>query len=250
MFKGKVALITGAGSGIGKAIAELLAERGTDLALNDIDARAVHQAAEAVTRLGIRALPLVGDVASTGDVEQMVELALERLGHIDHLVNNAGFGGLEDIPLEHMTDAQWDRMIAVHLTGTFKVTRAVVPAMKRQGRGRIVNMSSISGMVAEPYFSHYCAAKAGILGFTKAMAKELLPHKINVNAIAPGTILTPYFKDYSPQRIEEMARQHVWGRLGQAREVAYLVAFLLSDEADYITGQVISPNGGEVIVGI
>jgi len=170
-------------------------------------------------------------------------------GGIDLLVNNAGIGD-NSTPVDEMNDDQWERMINVHLSGTFRMTRAAVPSMKKRGGGRIVNISSQSGMVGEPDYCHYCAAKAGILGLTKALAKELAPFKIAVNAVAPGVIETPYFKNYSEEQMAAKRALVPWGRLGRPEDVAELTAFLLSDAAEYITGQVVSPNGGKTIVGI
>ena len=154
-------------------------------------------------------------------------------------------------PQDSMTDEQWHRMIDVHLGGAFNCCRAVVPAMKQQGGGKIICTASVSGMVAWGYDDvHYCAAKAGLLGLAKRLAKDLAPYKINVNAVAPGSVMTPIQRNVPPEVLETRQRENPWGRFADAREIGYLVAFLASAEADYITGQVISPNGGAVIVGI
>jgi len=245
----KVVLVTGAGSGLGKAIAELLAHRGAVVAIVDVVESAAKSAAEEVTRQGGKAAPFICDVANTQQVNQAVEQVIAVFGGIDLLVNNAGIGD-NSTPVDEMNDDQWERMINVHLSGTFRMTRAAVPSMKKRGGGRIVNISSQSGMVGEPDYCHYCAAKAGILGLTKALAKELAPFKIAVNAVAPGVIETPYFKNYSEEQMAAKRALVPWGRLGRPEDVAELTAFLLSDAAEYITGQVVSPNGGKTIVGI
>ena len=250
LLAGRVGLVTGAGSGFGRAISLEMAREGADVVLNDINAEAAAAVAREVLKLGRTPMTVVADVASTEAVEAMVGMAVERFGRVDLLVNNAGHGEPGDVPIEAMNDERWERMLGVHLGGTMRVTRGIVPVMKKQGRGRIVNISSIAGMVGEASFSHYCAAKAGILGFTKAMARELSPWKINVNAVAPGVCGTAYTANFGPGKVPEIIGAIPWGRMGEAQEIAWLVIFLLSDRADFITGQVISPNGGEVIVGI
>ena len=248
-LKGKVALITGSASGIGKATAQVLAERGCDIAGCDIDEAGASQAAEALRRLDVRAIPLVADVADSRAIDETVDRVLNELGRIDILFSNAGHH--ETCPLEEMTDKQWHRMIDVHLGGAFHCCRATVPAMKRQGGGKIVCTASVSAMVAWGYQDvHYCAAKAGLLGLVKRLAKDLAPHRINVNAIAPGSVMTPIQRNVPPEVLEARQRENPWGRFADPREIGHLVAFLVSKEADYITGQVISPNGGAVIVGI
>jgi 3-oxoacyl-[acyl-carrier protein] reductase len=248
-FRGKAALITGAASGIGQATAQVLAERGCDIAVNDINEAGARQAAKELRGLGVRAIPVVADVADSQAVGEMVDTILRELGRIDILFANAGYD--EICSLEEMTDEQWHRMIDVHLGGVFYCCRAVVSAMKQQGSGKIICTGSISGMVAWGYDNaHYCAAKAGIMGLAKSLAKELAPYKINVNVVAPGSVMTPLQSATPPEVIETRMRENPWGRFADPREIGYLVAFLASEEADYITGQVISPNGGAVIVGI
>lgn len=249
-LRGRIGLVTGGGSGFGRAIALEMARQGADVVVNDIDAAAAEAIAQAVRSEGRRALALVADVADTGTVEAMVDQAQAMLGQVDLLVNNAGHGDAGEIPIEEMDDGRWDRMLDVHLGGTMRVTRAVVPGMKEKGRGRIVNISSTSGLVGEPDYAHYCTAKAGIVGFTRAMARELIPWRINVNAVAPGVCATGWFDQADPARVERVREMISWGRMGTAEEIAALVVFLLSDRADFITGQVISPNGGMVIGGV
>jgi 3-oxoacyl-[acyl-carrier protein] reductase len=248
-LEGRVALVTGAGSGIGRAMAYVFAQRGCDVVIGDVSEDRAQRVAAEVAGLGVQALPLMADVADSGAVNEMVARALSELGRIDILVNNAGYD--EECPTENMSDEMWSRMIAVHLDGCFYCCRAVIPTMKGLNKGKIVNISSISAMVAwGEQNAHYCAAKAGIMGFTKALAKELAPWKISVNAIAPGSTMTP-IQDRVPQELIEARRKaNPMGRFAQPEEIAYLAAFLASDEGDYITGQVISINGGAVIVGI
>jgi 3-oxoacyl-[acyl-carrier protein] reductase len=248
-FRSKVALITGAASGIGQATAQVLAERGCDIAVIDVDEIGAQQTTEELCGLGVRAIPVVADAADSQAVNEMVGTVLKELGRIDILFANAGYH--ETCPLEEMTNEQWHRMIDTHLGGTFYCCRAVVPAMKQQGGGKIICTASTSGMVAWGYDDvHYCAAKAGIMGLAKRLAKDLASYKINVNVVAPGSVMTPIQRTVPPEVIEKRMKENPWGRYADPREIGYLVAFLASGEADYITGQVISPNGGAVIVGI
>ena len=248
-FKGKVALITGAGSGIGEATARVLAEKKCDIAVNDIDETRANRVAGELCNLGVRAIPVVADVADSQSVDKMVDTIIKDMGRIDILLSNAGYH--ESCPLEEMTDKQWHRMINVHLDGTFYCCRAVVPVMKRQGKGKIIFTCSVTPMVAwGKDDAHYAAAKGGMLALSKRLAKDLASCKINVNAIAPGSTMTGLTLNYPKELVEQRMKENPWGRYGDPREVGYLVSFLASEEADYITGQVISPNGGAVIVGI
>ena len=248
-FEGKVALITGSASGLGKSIAILLAQRAAQVAILDMQESAAQALVEEIRASGGTAKPYTCDITSTEQVNRVVQSVVDAFGGIDLLVNNAGIGD-DSTAVDQMTDEQWDRMLDVHLSGTFRVTRAAVPSMKKRGGGSIVIMSSQSGMVGEPNFCHYCAAKAGLMGFTKALAKELAPFHISVNAVAPGVIETSYFIEYSKEEMDKKRALVPLGRLGKPEDVAFLTAFLLSARADYITGQVISPNGGRTIVGI
>jgi 3-oxoacyl-[acyl-carrier protein] reductase len=248
-FKGKVALITGAGSGIGEATARVLAEKNCDIAVNDIDKDKANRVAGEFCALGIRAISAVADVADSQAVTDMVGTVTKEMGRIDILFSNAGYH--ESCLLEEMTDEQWHRMINVHLGGAFYCCRAVVPVMKRQGKGKIIFTCSVTPMVAwGKDDAHYAAAKGGMLALSKRLAKDLAPYKINVNAIAPGSTMTALTLNYPKELIEKRMKENPWGRYGDPREVGCLVSFLASQEADYITGQVISPNGGAVIVGI
>lgn len=249
-LKGKVAIITGAGAGMGKAHAELMAERGAIIIAQDIDSDRAEATAALVRKNGGAATAIACDVADVKALTAAFEAAVAQHGRVDILVNNAGIGGepvIEDTSEEH-----FDRMFAVHVRGSFFAAKAVVPAMKRQRSGKIINISSIWGMVGHHYASPYCAAKAALLGLTKAWAKELAPWNIHVNAVAPGGVITEMVlaqPDIEKKMAQKVARVPL-GRYAEARELSYTVAFLASSESDFITGQVISPNGGEVIVGI
>ncbi len=247
-FEGRVALITGSGSGIGQAHAEVLSQRGCDIVVNDIVAEHARETARRVEANGRRAAVELVDVSDSAAVAAMVDRVAERFGKVDILVNNAGVA--ERLPMEEITDDRWDRMLRVHVYGAFYCARAVVPHMKAHRYGKIVNISSTWGMVGWADALHYSTAKAALLGFTKSLAKELAPWNINVNAIAPGKVWTPLpLKIQGEARMRAMAEEVPLKRWAEPREIGYLGAFLVSDEAAYLTGQVVSPNGGETIVG-
>lgn len=247
-LEGKIALITGAGEGMGRAHALLMAERGADIAIADINREAAERTAGEVRALGRRAHVEVVDMADVDGVKAMAAGAAEALGPVDILVNNAGYGQ-RALTME-IDEADFDRMFAVHVRGSFFAAQAVVPAMKQKRSGKIVNISSMWGMTGAPVAPHYCAAKAALLGFTKAWAKELAPWNIHVNAVAPGGVRSggPTKLD-SAEVLRAKEEKVPLKRYCEPIEIAYAVAFLASGEADFITGQVVSPNGGEVIVG-
>jgi 3-oxoacyl-[acyl-carrier protein] reductase len=245
----RVALITGAGDGMGRAHALLMAERGADIAIVDINRAGAEETAAGVRRLGRRALVLEADVAHVAQVEKAAAAAQQEFGRVDILVNNAGYGQRATTP--EIDEAAFDRMLAVHVKGSFFFTRAVIGGMKERRRGKIINISSIWGMTGAPVAPHYCAAKAALLGFTKAWAKEFAPWNIHVNAVAPGGVRSggPVKLD-KPEVLRAKEEKVPLKRYCDPREISYAVAFLASAESDFVTGQVISPNGGEVIVGI
>ena len=249
-LEGAVAIITGAGAGMGKAHALLLAERGARVVVQDIVGDRAEETAELVRRNGGEAVTIVCDIADTAQVAESFTGAGQSFGRVDILVNNAGIGG--EPLIEETTEEEFDRTFAVHVKGSFFAARAVVPFMKAQRRGKIINISSIWGMVGHHYASPYCGAKAALLGLTKAWAKELAPWNIHVNAIAPGGVITEMVlsqPDIEMKMAAKVARVPL-GRYCEPVEISYAVAFLVSPEADFITGQVLSPNGGECIVGI
>ena len=247
-LSGKIALITGSGDGMGRAHALLMAERGADIVVHDIDGPMAEATSAAVKKLGRRAHLAVCDIADIGAVKAMVAGAEKALGKIDILVNNAGFG--QRAETHTITEKDFDRMIAVHVRGSFFATQAVVPAMKQRRYGKIINISSMWGMTGAPVAPHYCAAKAALLGATKAWAKELAPWNIHVNAVAPGGVRSGGpIKHDTPEVLKAKEARVPLKRYCEPIEMSYAVAYLASPEADFITGQVISPNGGEVIVG-
>jgi 3-oxoacyl-[acyl-carrier protein] reductase len=249
-FEGKVAIITGAGAGMGRAHAQLFAERGATVVAQDIVVERAEETAAMVRSAGGKAIAIACDVADTDAITAELTRVGRELGRVDILVNNAGIGG--EPLIEETTEAYFDRTFAVHVRGSFFAGKAVIPFMKVQRSGKIINISSIWGMVGHHYASPYCAAKAALLGLTKAWAKELAPWNIHVNAIAPGGVITemvlsqPDIEKKMATKVERVPLK----RYAETREISYAVAFLASSRADFITGQVISPNGGETIVGI
>lgn len=239
------AIVTGGASGIGRAICLRLAATGANVAILDVNDTGAKATAEGAEGMDARMLPLVADVADASAVRTAVAKAREELGSIDILVNVAGIGEFCVFP--EMSEEQWDRMIAVHLKGTFNCTRAVVDSMIEGGWGRLVNMASVAGLNGGgPGLAHYSAAKGGIIGFTKALAHELGPMGITVNAIAPGLIDTPMIRDtgVSQQIIQYTKERTPMRRVGLPEDIAAACAYLVAEDASYITGQILSPNGG------
>jgi 2-hydroxycyclohexanecarboxyl-CoA dehydrogenase len=241
---GRNAVITGGASGIGRAIAVRLARDGADVAIFDVDLAGARRVAAEVEAIGRRAAALEVDVASATSVAAGVERVHAAFGPVHILVNDAGIASF--VPLLEMSEAVWDRMLGVHLKGTFNCTRALAADMVAAGWGRIVNIASVGGLIGGPGLAHYAAAKAGIIGFTKSVAQELGAHGVTANAVAPGLIDTPLLaKSALPQAIFDYSIQHTpVGRIGRPEDIAGACAFLVSDDAAWFTGQVMSPNGG------
>jgi 3-oxoacyl-[acyl-carrier protein] reductase len=238
----RVAVITGSGRGIGKAIAVELARKGAIVIIAELAAYGQETAAE-LCAAGAHAVYLKLDVADAENVQHTVEQVSQRYGHIDILVNNAGIRPTRYALEMSLTD--WERVVAVNLTGTFNCCRAIAPLMVEREWGRIVNISSLAAQQGSTGgHSHYAAAKAGIIGFSKSLARELAPHGITVNVVAPGWIDTEGWEGQLDGRRAEYAARVPVGRLGQPEDVAHAVAFLASDEASYITGVTLSVNGG------
>jgi len=242
----RVAIVTGSGRGIGRAIALRLAEAGANVVVNDIgDAEPVEAVVREIKAMGRQALPVLADVSSASDVERLVEETMAAYGRIDILVNNAGIA--RDQLLLRMTEEEWDRVISVDLKSVFLCTRAVLKYMVKQRWGRIISIASIAGIVGNPGQANYASAKAGIIGFTRTVAKEVASRGITVNAIAPGAIDTEMTQRLREEWKEELKKRIPLGRLGSPRDVAEAVAFLASEEAGYITGQVLAVDGGMAI---
>jgi len=239
---GKVALVTGAAQGIGKAVALLLARNGADIVVSDINLEKAEETAKEVQTLGRKALAIKVNVAAIGDVERMVEAILAQFGKVDILVNNAGIA--RDKLILRMTEEDWDAVLNINLKGTFNCTKAVVRHMSKQKGGKIVNIASVVGEMGNAGQANYAASKAGVIGFTKTIAREFAQRGINVNAIAPGYIETP-MTDALPDKVKEELRRLIpLDRLGKPEDVAEAVLFLVSESGNYITGQVLNVNGG------
>lgn len=247
-LSGKVALVTGAGSGIGRANSRVMAARGATLIVNDLHEASAEETVGLITAAGGRAIACAGDVSNAAAIAEAIGRARRQVGEIDILVNNAGVASGR-MAFEDIDEATVDRMFDINVKGAMFCTRVVLGAMKERKAGKIINTSSIMGMAAQRRGSHYAAAKAALIGLTKAWAKEFADWNIQVNAVAPGRVLTPmvaYMTDNDAYR-EDLRRNVPAKRQARPEEIGYLVAFLASSEADYLTGQVISPNGGEVI---
>lgn len=242
-LKGKVALVTGAGRGIGRAIADRLAAEGAAVVVSDIDLPQAERVAEELAARGDQALAVRANVSDLSEVQAMFTQALGRFGRLDILVNNAGIirrGSLEDHP-----DADWELVLAVNLKGTYYCSREAARVMKQRGYGRIVNISSVAGKVGDITSApSYGPSKGAVNTLTKSLARELAPHGITVNAVAPHAIETEMSAEWSDEKRRSVLAQIPVGRLGKPEEVAAAVAFLASDEAGFITGEVLDLNGG------
>jgi 2-hydroxycyclohexanecarboxyl-CoA dehydrogenase len=234
----KIAIVTGAGQGIGRAIAEKLAAEGATVVVSDINEATAKETADAI---GGVAMP--ADVTDRESVNAMVEQAHRRFGRIDALVNNAGWDKAG--PFVDSDPADWDRIIAINLYGVLHTSKAVLPLMGEQGHGSVVNIASDAGRVGSSGEAVYSAAKGGVIAFTKSMAREMARAKVNVNCVCPGPADTALFASFAGPKLREALTKAIpFRRLAQPADVAGIVAFLASDEASYITGQTVSVSGG------
>ena len=244
MLKEKVAIITGGARGIGKEIALKVAREGASVVIADINTQELAQAEKEIRSCGVQALTFTVDVTNSSQVEEMVNKTLDKYKKIDILINNAGI--TSDALLVRMSEEAWDKVLAVNLKGTFNCTKAVSKVMIRQKSGKILSIASIIGLIGNVGQANYAASKAGIIGLTKSIAKELAPRGINVNAIAPGFIQTEMTKALPEQIKSKMLQAIPLKKFGQPSDVANLAVFLVSERASYITGQVICIDGGMV----
>lgn len=242
-LEGKVSLVTGGSRGIGREIALVLAEAGSEvIVLYQNQAEKAAEVVKLIEKMGRKAQAVQTDVSHSEEVHALVERITDEKGHIDILINNAGVS--RDMLLPRTREEDWKLVLNVNLTGVFNCTKAVSKVMLKQRGGRIVNMTSIVGVIGNPGQAAYAAAKAGIIGFTKTIAKELAPRGITVNAVAPGFIETDMTMGLSDKTKSYFLSQIPLQRFGTPRDVAEVVRFLVSDKASYITGQVIHVNGG------
>ena len=242
MLHDKVAVVTGASRGIGKAIALLLAARGAKIVASGRNAELLGELVQEIRRQGGEAVAVDGDISHSRDADRLVDEAMAAFGRVDILVNNAGV--TRDGLLMRMKDEDWDLVLDTNLKGAFFCCRAVAKVMSKQRSGRIINISSVVGEMGNPGQANYCASKAGLLGLTKSVARELARRNVTVNAITPGFIVTDMTADLTEKAKEGLTSQVPLGKMGSVEDVAYAVAFLVSDQAGYITGQVLGINGG------
>jgi len=241
-LQGRVAIITGAAQGIGRAIAEALAHAGADIAVADLDTGRSADTVAAVEKIGRKALNIKVNVADANETKAMAEHVIKTWGKIDILVNNAGI--TRDALLLRMREEDWNLVLQVNLNGTFNCTKAVLQPMTKQRYGRIVNIASIVGAMGNVGQANYAASKAAVIGFTKTVAREYASRSVTVNAVAPGFIVTAMTQGLPTEVKEALQKQIPLGRLGTPADIAAAVQFLVSDEAGYVTGQVLHINGG------
>ncbi len=240
---GKIAIVTGAGQGIGEAIGLRLANAGADVAILDLNLSSAEEVAKEIEKIGQRALPIQADVSQSFDVNAAVDNVLTEFGRVDILVNNAGIAG-RTLPLTNLEESDWNAVLGVNLTGVFLCCKAVIGTMIDQDYGRIVNVASIAGKEGNPTMIPYSVSKAGVICLTKALAKEVTDYNIRVNAVSPTVIETPIMNGMAQTTIDYMVSKIPLGRIGRPEEVAAVVNFLASDEVSFVTGQCYDVSGG------
>jgi 3-oxoacyl-[acyl-carrier protein] reductase len=242
----RVAIVTGSGQGIGREIALLLAERGASVVISDVNEATARAVAAEIESKNVKSIAVTTNVTVSAEVNKLVEQALSSFGHIDILVNNAGI--TKDNLLMRMSEADWDLVLNINLKGAFLCTQAVIRHMMKQRWGRIVNIASVVGVIGNAGQANYSASKAGLIGLTKSTAREVASRGITVNAVAPGFIDTGMTQKLTENVKQEFLKQIPVGYFGLPKDVANAVAFLASEEAHYITGQVLNVNGGLAMV--
>ena len=239
----KVAIVTGAGRGIGKAIAIALAREGANVIVNDVDIQTAEKVAKEINSMGQQALAIQVDISDSKEVNQMVQLVIKKFKRVDILVNNAAI--IRRGTIEDLSEEDWDRVMDVNLKGAFNCAKAVVGTMKKQRYGKIVNISSIAGKIGDLASAPcYGASKAGMTCLAKSLARELASYNINVNVVAPHAIETDMSKEWSEEKRKNIIANIPLGRMGKPEDIAEAVAFLVSDKAKFITGEVLDVNGG------
>jgi NAD(P)-dependent dehydrogenase (short-subunit alcohol dehydrogenase family) len=247
-LSGKVAIVTGGYQGIGRGIAEGLAEAGAQVVICARNFDKCVEACGAIGEMGVKALPVRCDITQKEEVERLVQKTVQEMGRVDILVNNAGVGGSEK-PILKMSDEDWDHPVSIDLKGAFLLARAAVPEVSKQGGGKIINVASITAMIAMPNMSAYCASKAGLVQLTKVMALEFLKYNIQVNALCPGYFLTPMNEKFFTSKVgQEIVKKDIpMGRLGRAEELKGAAIFLASSASDFMTGSCLVIDGGQTI---
>lgn len=245
-LQGKTAIVTGAAQGIGRAIAECLAQAGADIAVADLDPGRSVETVASVEKLGRKALNIKVNVADANETKAMVEQVMKAWGKVDILVNNAGI--TRDGLLLRMKEEDWNLVLQINLNGTFNCTKAVLQPMTKQRYGRIVNIASIVGVIGNAGQANYSASKAAVIGFTKTVGREYASRNVTVNAVAPGFIDTAMTNGLSADVKDTLLKQIPLGRLGTSADIAAAVRFLVSEDAAYITGHVLHVNGGMLMV--
>ena len=245
-FKDKVVIVTGAGQGIGRAYANAFAEEGAKVVIAEIHEASAKAVAREITDKGLKAMAVATDVSNADSVAEMVKTTMEEYGRIDILVNNAGIlNAIEMRPIEELSLEEWNRVIAVNLTGMFLCCKAVAPVMKSQKGGKIINISSGVVMVGRPYYPHYVASKAGVIGLTRSLARELGEWNIHVNTVAPGPVTTEVPQTtITREEVKALVALQCIKREETPKELLGPVMFLASDEADFMSGQLVNVDGG------